>query len=343
MNIGGFDTSNRVLVIAEIGNNHEGDMTLALEMVAAAAEAGADAVKMQIINPERLVNRSQVERIAQLSRFRLPSSVLAEMASLARTKGMLFIASAFDVQSLEQITSELAAIKIASGDLDFVPLLVKAATLDKPILLSTGMSTLEEVRTAVNTIADYLPAGRSLNDTLALLHCVSLYPAPLAEANLRAIETLREAFHLTIGYSDHTLGIEAAVASLALGARVIEKHFTLDKTRTTFRDHALSADPIDMRRLADVVHSFDAMLGTGEKIPSSAELQMAKAARRSIVAARDLPAGTRLALDDLDYVRPRSGLPPSAAGALIGRRLRVPLNAHDLISESDLGNNASRK
>jgi N,N'-diacetyllegionaminate synthase len=336
MILGNCELDSRRLLIAELGNNHEGDAAMALELVAAAAESGADAIKVQVINPERLVNRSQTERIAQLSHFRLPLSTFAEMASQARTKGMLFIASAFDAQSLESIADYLAAIKIASGDLDFEPLLVKAATLDKPILLSTGMSTLEEIGNAVNTIALHLPHGRSLNDTLALLHCVSLYPVPLGQANLRAIETLRETFHLTIGYSDHTLGIEGAVTALAVGARVIEKHFTLDKSRTTFRDHALSADPSDLRRLANVVHTFDDMLGTGEKIPSDAELQMAQAARRSIVAARDLDAGTRLSMDDLDFVRPRSGLSPTRATMLIGRTLRVSLKAHDLILEETL-------
>jgi N-acetylneuraminate synthase/N,N'-diacetyllegionaminate synthase len=334
MVVGGCDLDRQRLLVAEIGNNHEGDPQLALDLVAAAAEAGADAVKVQVIDPARLVNRSQAERIAQLTRFRLPLEVFARMAELARAKGALFMASAFDVQSLETIAPLLAAIKIASGDLDFTPLLARAAGLGQPILLSTGMATLAEVRTAVETIAAHLPATASLAERLALLHCVSLYPAPLAEANLRAIVTLRERFGLTVGYSDHTLGIEAAVASLALGARVIEKHFTLDKTRTTFRDHALAADPDDFRRLAAVVHQYDAMLGGGEKRPAGAELDMARAARRGIVAARDLPAGTKLTADDLDCVRPRNGLPPSAMAELIGRRLRAPLKAHDLVLES---------
>ncbi len=330
-----FDLSRQRLLVAEIGNNHEGDASLALEMVAAAAEAGADAVKVQVINPERLVNRSQEMRIAQLSRFRLPLSVFAEMASLARSKGMLFAASAFDVDSLQAIADIVAALKIASGDLDFGPILVAAARSGKPIILSTGMGTLGEVKTAVETIEAHLTAG-SLSQKLALLHCVSTYPTPLQEANLQSIQTLGHVFGLTVGYSDHTLGIECAVIALALGARIVEKHFTLDKTRTSFRDHALSADPEELRRLAGVVHGIDCMLGSSEKRPSGPELEMAKVARRSIVAARDLPAGTQLREDDFDYVRPRAGLPPSAAPTLVGRKLRVPLTRHEPILESHI-------
>lgn len=334
MHIGRFNLDDQVLVVAEIGNNHEGNPSLALEMVAAAAAAGADAVKVQVINPEKLVNRSQAERIAQLSAFRLPLSAFADMASLAQTKGVLFLASAFDIQSLESIADLVSAIKIASGDLDFVPLLLKAASLNKPLLLSTGMSTLSEVGSAVKIIESQI-TGDTLSEKLALLHCVSLYPTPLGAANLRAIQTLRHTFGLTVGYSDHTQGVEAPILAMAMGARIIEKHFTLDKNRT-FRDHAISSDPEELRCLANVAHNLDLILGSGEKVPSPAEQEAALAARRSIVASRDLPEGTRLTVDDLDYVRPRHGLAPAAAQSLLGRKLVVSLKAHDLILESHL-------
>jgi N,N'-diacetyllegionaminate synthase len=334
MHIGRFNLDDKVLVVAEIGNNHEGDASLAMEMVAAAAEAGADAVKVQVINPEKLVNRSQTERIAQLSAFQLPWSAFVEMASLAQNKGVLFLASAFDIQSLESIADLVSAIKIASGDLDFVPLLIKAASLNKPLLLSTGMGTLSEVRAAVKTIESRISSG-SLYERLALLHCVSLYPTPLYAANLRAIQTLHQAFGLTVGYSDHTLGIEAAIMAMAMGARIIEKHFTLDKNRP-FRDHAISSDPIDLRCLAKIAHNLDLILGSGEKVPSPEEQEVARTARRCIVASRDLPEGTRLGVNDLDYIRPREGLAPAAAIKLLGRKLVVSLKAHEIILESHL-------
>ncbi len=339
MILGNRDLKVKRVLIAEIGNNHEGDPRLALELVDAAAAAGADAVKVQVINPERLVNRSQKERIAQLTRFRLPLAVIAEMAQRAAARGLLFVASAFDEQSLKEVAPLVATLKIASSDLDFTPLLVMAAGLNKPLLLSTGMGTLDEVKTAVATIAQNLQPPRPLEDVLALLHCVSLYPVPLNLANLRAIQTLKKEFPLTVGYSDHCLGLECAVAALALGARIIEKHFTLDKTRRTFRDHALSADPQELRRLAEITHAFDEILGSGAKLPCKAELAAAVAARRSIVAARDLEAGQQLVWADLDYVRPREGLPPAAAATLVGRTLRVPVKYHQLLLASLFNDN----
>lgn len=328
MKIGNRDLTRERILIAEIGNNHEGDPNLALEMAHAAAESGVDVIKVQLIDPERLVNISQTQRVEQLSRFRLPMRTFEEMAKISRAKGSLFMASAFDVDSLQTISPLLDGIKIASGDLDFYPLLVKAASLAKPLILSTGMSTLAEIKTSVDAIASSLNPGL-LADQLALLHCVSLYPTSLADANLKVIQTLQETFNLNVGYSDHTLGIESAVASLGLGARIVEKHFTLDKTRATFRDHALSADPADMRRLADVIHQYDVMLGSGEKNSTEAEAGMGAVARRSIVAAKDLPAGTILQAADLDCIRPRNGLPPKELPLLIGKKLRVSLKRHD--------------
>lgn len=336
MIIEGRDVRRERLLIAEIGNNHEGDGQLAMEMVAAAAEAGADGVKVQIINPTRLVHASQGERIAQLRRFRLADETYAAMAACARAKGMVFLATPFDVQTLELFTDVVSAIKIASGDLDYVPLLAAAAQSGKPIVLSTGMGTLSEVGAAVRTIGQYLPAEQSLVGTLALLHCISAYPTPLEEVNLSAMSTLARTYGLPVGYSDHTLGIEIATAALALGARIIEKHFTLDKNRTTFRDHALSADPADLRRLATLVRAFDGVLGDGEKRLMPCEQQSVGAARRGAVVTRDLPAGARLSLEDLDFVRPRTGLAPARVMSLVGHNVRAPLKRHEFVLERHL-------
>ena len=331
MIIEGQNLHYKRLLIAEIGNNHEGDEQLAMDMVAAAAETGADGVKVQIINPERLVHASQSERIAQLQRFRLPNRAYMTMAEAARVKGMLFLATPFDVETLEWTAPFMSAIKIASGDLDYIPLLAAAARSGKPVIVSTGMGTLSEVGAAVRTIEQSLPSDRTLDDSLALLHCVSAYPTPLAEVNLCAMETLRDTYGLTVGYSDHTLGVEVATAALALGARIIEKHFTLDKTRTTFRDHALSADPAEMQRLASLVHVFDDVLGTGEKRPMPCERSAVFAARRGAVALRDIPAGTNLAATDLDFVRPRSGVSPSRVVEMLGSPLRASLKQYEFL------------
>ena len=332
MRIAAFDTDVRPLLIAEIGNNHEGDRGQALELVAAALDAGVDAVKIQIIDPPRLVNIAQTERIAQLTRFALPLEVFAEMAERTRRGGALFMASAFDVGSLTRIAPFCDAIKLASGDLTFDPLLEAAASLGKPLVLSTGMSNVEEIAHAVALIGYQLPSGKTLLEGLALLHCVSLYPTGLEQAGLATMNMLAKRFNLTTGYSDHTLGIEAALVALGMGARVIEKHFTLNKTQSAFRDHALSADPREMRRLAEMVRGFPQLLGDGEKNGSFADAAMAPAVRRSAVLSRDLPAGARLTQADLDFVRPGSGIPPADVASLIGRPLRSALTRHTVLS-----------
>ena len=337
MKIGANDTDVRPLLIAEIGNNHEGDPAQALALVDAALEAGVDAVKIQVIDPPRLVNISQTERIAQLTRFGLTDEVIAEMARRTRAHGAWFMASAFDTGSLARVAPFCDAIKVASGDLNFHPLLAAAAALGKPMVLSSGMATLEEIRAAVAVIQAHLPAGVALRDSLALLHCVSLYPTAPEQANLKAMGLLGESFSLTTGYSDHTLGIDVALIALGLGAKMIEKHFTLDKSRTGFRDHALSADPADMRRLAAAVRAYGEILGDGRKDEDIADRSMAAAVRRSIVAARDLPAGTVLGAADLDFVRPGAGIPPSACAQVQGKTLKRALRRHEAIDSVDLG------
>lgn len=336
MKIGNFNLAERPFLIAEIGNNHEGNPDVALKLAAAAVEAGADAVKVQLINPLRLVNRSEQQRIAQLSRFRLDRAVFLEMARRVRARGALFMASAFDCDTLQEWAGDLDVIKIASGDLDFDPMLQLAARSGKPVVLSTGMSTLLEIERAVGVFSAALPKGVAAADMLAVLHCVSLYPTPLTQANLSAIGELRKRLGVTIGYSDHTLGLTAATMALGLGARVIEKHFTLDKAYSEFRDHALSAEPEEFAVLAQAVRGYSDILGQGFTSGELADAATRAAARRGIVAARDIPAGATITVVDLDYLRPANGFPPSAVDQVIGRQVRKPLAVHQVIREEDL-------
>ncbi len=336
MKIGANDTAVRPLLIAEIGNNHEGDPAQALALVDAALEAGVDAVKIQVIDPPRLVNLAQAERIAQLTRFGLSDATIAAMAERTRKHGAWFMASAFDTGSLARVEPYCDAIKIASGDLNFHPLLAAAAHIGKPIVLSTGMATLEEIHAAVGVIGTHLPAGQQLGDKLALLHCVSLYPTLPQQANLGAMRLLSDTFSLTTGYSDHTLGIDVALLALGLGAKMIEKHFTLDKSRTSFRDHALSADPAEMRRLAAAVRGYAEVLGDGNKGEQIADRAMAQAVRRSIVAARDLAAGTVLRAEDMDFVRPGGGIAPPELAEVLGKTLSRALPRHAVLVWQDL-------
>ncbi|WP_247896136.1 N-acetylneuraminate synthase family protein [Azospirillum brasilense] len=327
MRIGTHDLNERVLVIAEIGNNHEGDFTRAQEMIVRAAEAGADAVKFQTIVPDRLVSATDTARIEQLTRFRFDYDQFARLAETAERAGVIFLSTPFDLESAAALAPLVPAFKVASGDNDFFALLAVVARMGKPVLLSTGMLDLAGVQRAAEHIAAQRPTERPAEKPqagLVLLHCVAAYPAPVEDANLGALRSMASLGH-PVGYSDHTLGIEAAVLSVALGARVIEKHFTLDKTLSTFRDHALSADPSDMAELVRRVREAETLLGDGIKRPATSELANMTAARRAIAAVRDLPAGHVLALEDLTWLRPRRGLEPGRESELIGCRLAVPV------------------
>ena len=336
--IGAVDIDRQVLVVAEIGNNHEGDRGLAEELIGRAAEAGAGAVKLQAIRPERLVRGDQAERLAQLRRLCLAVEDLEHLAGVAKAAGVLFLATPFDVDAVALLDPWVPAFKVASGDNDFVALLEAVGATGKPVLLSTGGTDLAGVRRAIATLESGFEAsgaGTKRHPLLVLLHCVSAYPTPPDQANLRAITSLAALGH-PVGYSDHTLGIEAAVLAVALGARVVEKHFTLSKTHSTFRDHQLSADPREMKDLVARVREVELLLGDGVKRIMEAERGVVAAARRSIVAVRDLEAGRTLSRRDLDWLRPGDGLPPEATSRLLERRLRRPVAAGRPLSLDDV-------
>jgi len=323
MRIGKLDLDERVMVVAEIGNNHEGSYGLAEEMIGLATAAGVDAVKFQTMVPERLVSPREEKRLAQLRRFQLSYEQFERLAEAARRAGVLFLSTPFDVDSARFLMPLVPAFKIASGDNNFFPLIDVVAQAGKPIILSAGLADLEDVR-RTKTFIDGVWAKQGVDPGLAVLHCVVSYPTPTSEANLLAIRRLAS-LGVTVGYSDHTLGIDAAVLSVALGARVIEKHFTISKTHSGFRDHQLSADPADMAELVRGVRLAEEMLGTQEKRVLECERSLAVGARRSIVAARDLAAGTTLTWDDLDWLRPGGGLAPGQEWDLLGRRLACPV------------------
>jgi sialic acid synthase SpsE len=332
MRIGSIDTDAKVFIVAEIGNNHEGDRSLAEELIMRAAEAGADAVKFQTIVPERLVEPGQTERLDQLRRLCLPPQAFPELKKAAERAGVLFLSTPFDLQGVDLLAPLVPAWKIASADNDFLPLLDAVAQTAKPILLSTGLSS----RAQIARTRDHLRgawAARGHKGELALLHCVSSYPTPPEQANLTAIKDLSGLVH-TVGYSDHTLGIEAAVLAVALGARIVEKHFTLDKAHSNFRDHQLSADPREMAELVRRIRQAERMLGDGRKQIMPCEQPVAAQARRSAVAARDLPQGTLLGQDQVEWLRPGGGIPPTRADALIGRRLLRAVRRGERIREN---------
>ncbi len=329
MQIGDFDLDRRVMVVAEIGNNHEGSFTLAERMIALAAQAGADAVKFQTIVPERLISPKEEKRLAQLRRFQLSYEDFERLARAAERAGLLFLSTPFDIASARFLAPLVPAFKIASGDNNFFPLIDVIARTGKPIILSAGMSDLDDIRRTKEFI-EAVWAETGVSPGLAVLHCVVSYPTAAPDANLAAIRQLAS-LGVTVGYSDHTLGIDAAVLSVALGARIIEKHFTINKRHSDFRDHQLSADPADLKELVHRVRQAEQMLGSEDKRILDVEKNLVVAARRSIVAARDLPSGTVLAWSDLEWLRPAGGLPPGSENDLLGKRLACSLAKAEMI------------
>ncbi len=323
MKITNIDTKDRVFIIAEIGNNHEGSYTLAEEMIGLAAEAGADAVKFQTIIPERLVSLQQEERIHQLKKFQLSYNEFGKLAKVAKNQNVIFLSTPFDIDSAMFLNELVPAYKVSSGDNDFFPLIEMIANTGKPIIMSTGLVNIGEVKKSVKFIKNIWD-DQNIDQELALLHCVSSYPTPLENANLLAIRELENIAGI-VGYSDHTLGIDAAILSVAVGARIIEKHFTIDNNYSDFHDHKLSANPVDFKQMVDKIRFAEKTLGDGIKKPSPEELVNREKIRRSIVAKHDLPAGHMIVIDDLDWVRPSGGIKPGLEDLLVGKKLKLAI------------------
>jgi sialic acid synthase SpsE len=333
MRIGGLDTDDRVVVIAEIGNNHEGSLEVARALIEQAALAGVDAVKFQTFRTERYVSRGDEARFSRLESFRIPDEAFAELAALAREHGLAFISTPFDLDSARVLAGFVDCLKISSGDNTFYPLLDVAAASGKPLIVSTGLATLEQLDRTVAFVESRAFTTREL----ALLHCVSSYPVPENEVGLRAIGVLGERFPgWTVGYSDHTIQLDAAVLAVAAGARIVEKHFTLDKQFSDFRDHQLSADPPELELLVQRIRAAETMLGLREKRVQPSEEAGTVTMRRSIVAARDLPAGHELLEDDLTWVRPGGGLRPGEESKLVGKALRRSVTDGERLEMGDV-------
>ncbi|MES9994599.1 N-acetylneuraminate synthase [Desulfovibrio aminophilus] len=322
---------SRVLIIAEAGVNHNGDMALALKLVDAAADAGADAVKFQTFKAERLVTPqadkaayqkaatgASESQFAMLKRLELDAAAHETLLTRCRERGIAFLSTPFDEQSADMLVGMgLAIIKIPSGEITNLPYLRHVGALGRRIVLSTGMCTLDEVADALRALE---AAGTPARD-VTLLHCNTQYPTPEADANLRAIRTLAEAFPAcAAGYSDHTLGISCPIAAVALGATVIEKHFTLDR-RMEGPDHAASLEPGELAAMVAGVRAVEAALGHGRKEPSPSERENILVARRYLVAARNIAAGEMFSPENVAARRTGSGgVSPMRWDEIMGRR-----------------------
>lgn len=325
---------HRCFIIAEAGVNHNGSLERALAMVDAAADAQADAVKFQTFDADRLVTPdapkaayqiattgSAESQHAMLERLQLSRADHAALQERCRVRGILFLSTPFDELCADMLAElDVPAFKLPSGELTNLHFLEHVARFKRPMIVSTGMATMEEVAAAVDVIRG---AG---NDEFALLQCVSTYPADPRDANLRAMTTMAQTFRVPVGYSDHTAGLAVSLAAAALGAAVIEKHFTMDRSLPG-PDHRASLEPDELARLVREVRIVEAALGHGRKEPAKSEADSAAAGRKSLIAATDIAVGTEITDAHLTAKRPGTGISPARRADVIGRRAKMPIPA----------------
>lgn len=320
------------MVIAEIGNNHEGSFDLAKEMIWAAASCGVDAVKFQSITPQDLILFSEVDRLEQLRKFAFSYEQFTELSKVAAKAKVAFLSTPFSIKWAKDLANICPAIKISSGDNNFEALLRACAETKLPLLLSTGMTDLGNIQHSL-AILEERWGQINADPGVVLMHCVSAYPTPINEANLSAIQQIAT-LGKPVGYSDHTIGVSAAILSVAYGARVIEKHFTLSKNQSNFRDHKLSADVLEMRELVVRVKEAQSLIGDSRKHVMPSEYSSILSARRSLAFSRDLHAGHALTLEDICWLRPGSGLAIGQEKTVVGKRLLLDVCKGSLIAPS---------
>ena len=320
-------------VIADAGSNHNRDFKMAKELVDAAAEARVDAIKFQTFSAETLYSTkapvfpggNETPYQAAL-KAELPREWQADLAEYARSKGIIFLSTPFDYQAIEELSQiGILAYKWASPEITDLPLLKYAAGKQKPMIISTGMCDLADIREAVDAVRS------TGNEEIVLLHCTALYPTKPSQVNLRMMDTMRDIFHLPVGLSDHTLGIAIPVAAVARGACIIEKHFTLNR-RLKGPDHPFALEPAELRQMVSNIREVEESLGSPIKKPIPDEEEIARLARRSIIAKVDIHKGTKLTRDMLTTKRPGYGIEPKFLDTIIGTKAKKDIKRDDIIT-----------
>jgi len=336
----------KVLIIAEAGVNHNGNFDLAKKMVDVAFKAGADIVKFQTAIPELVMSvdapkaeyqskntGSSESQLEMSKKIHLPLEAYKDLKEYCETTvGIKFLSTAFDHVSLDLLNNlGISIFKIPSGEITNLPYLRKVATYGKEIILSTGMATMDEIDFALQALTK---SGVKKN-MISVLHCNTDYPTPFEDVNLRAMLSLREAFDVRVGYSDHSLGIEVPIAAVSLGAEIIEKHFTLDKSMEG-PDHVASLDPTELKQMIKAIRNTEVALGSAEKKPTPSESKNIIIARRSIHLVTSLPEGHIISEQDVIMKRPGDGISPTMVDSVIGKKLKTNLPADHKLDWSDL-------
>ena len=318
----------RTFIIAEAGVNHNGSIDIAKKLIDVAAETGADAVKFQTFKAENVVSRfaakaeyqkkttdADESQFDMIKRLELNEDAHKELMDYGRDKGIIFLSTPFDLESIDLLNNlGIEIFKIPSGEITNLPYLRKIGRLKKKVILSTGMADLGEIGNAINVLTEY----GTRKDDITVLHCNTEYPTPFEDVNLSAMLTIRDAFKVKVGYSDHTPGIEATVAAVALGATVIEKHFTIDKNMKG-PDHKASLEPDELKAMVHAIRNIEKALGNGIKKPSRSEMKNIQVVRKSIVAAKDIKKGETFTDDNITVKRPGTGISPMKWDGIIGK------------------------
>jgi N-acetylneuraminate synthase/N,N'-diacetyllegionaminate synthase len=331
-----------VFIVAEAGSNHDRKLEQAKQLIDVAANAGADAVKFQTFSADKIVAKtgSKAEYMEKVSekeslyeifkRIELPREWHRELAEYASEKSLIFLSSPFDEEAVDLLDElGVTAFKVASGELTNLPLIEYIARKGKPLIVSTGAATMDEVGEAVSVIRG------TGNKKIVLLHCVANYPAAPENANLLAMSALKRRFKLPVGYSDHTLGTLTPLAAAALGAVMIEKHFTLSR-KLPGPDHFYALEPNELKAMVDGIRAVEKMRGTPIKKPVKAEQEIRKLARRSIFAKVDILAGAVIKKEMLVMLRPAIGLEPKHIGGIVGKRAKRPIKRHEAITREKI-------
>tara|TARA_B100001063_G_C16759356_1_gene555085 strand:+ start:271 stop:1272 length:1002 start_codon:yes stop_codon:yes gene_type:complete len=327
MKINKINTDKNVFIIAEIGNNHEGSLSLAKKMIKAAKFSGADAVKFQTIIPKKLVEESDILRIKQLKKFELSKANYAQLKKYCDNVGIIFLSTPFDLSSVNELKKLIPAYKISSGDNNYFELIDKVLETKKPILISTGLNNNNEIKKLVNYLKKHNQFKTNLSENLTLLHCVSKYPTPLNEAFLENIKFLKK-LNCTVGYSDHTQGIEACLTAVVMGARVIEKHFTIDNNFSKFRDHQLSANPAEFKKMVSSIRNIEILISNKKfELNENIKTNLRRSARYT----RNLKSGSFINNQNIKWVRPGNGIINSNKNKILGKKLKVSVLRDQLV------------
>lgn len=327
------------LIIAEAGVNHNGDIDNAFKLIDTAKAAGADIVKFQTFNANKLASRyaqkaeyqktftnKSESQLDMLRSLELTKKQHKELIDYCTKKGIQFLSTPFDLDSIEMLQElNLPMYKIPSGEITNLPYLIRIASLQKPVILSTGMCTMNEIREAVTILREY-----GTND-ISILHCNTQYPTPYEDTNLLAMLTLKQEFGEKVGYSDHTLGIEVPIAAVAMGAKIIEKHFTLDKNMDG-PDHAASLEPEELELMVKSIRNIEKALGNGKKVPSKSEVDNIAVARKSIVAKTNILEGDTFTENNITVKRPGTGISPMKWFYVLGKTAKKKFEEDELIS-----------